>query len=251
MPVRFENYSNLLQRNGKHFFFPSERGRRIGEDIKQRVENAYRFDDFYYHLRRGGHVEALHAHRANTYFCKIDLENFFYSVARIRVVRALRSIEIPRATHYGKWSCVKNPYDGPSYALPYGFVQSPILATLVLATSEIGCTLHRFAENLTVSVYVDDILLSSNDPQLLQARFKELLQAVDNAGFSVNANKRIAPRRDMTVFNCILRNGETIVTPDRAEEFYRMPRSAESRAGFERYLSGIRCGNVLDSCPQK
>ena len=251
MPVRFENYSYSFLLNGKPVFSPSDRGRRIGQDVKHRVEDTYRFDDFYYHLRRGGHVAALHSHRTSTYFCKIDIENFFYSIARNRVVRALRSIEIPRATHYGKWSCVKNPYDDPSYALPYGFVQSPILATLVLAISEVGCTIHRFAENLTVSVYVDDISLSSNDLPLLQARYCELLQAVDDANFRVNADKCIAPRRDITVFNCILRNGETMVTPDRVEEFYRTPRSPESCAGFERYLSGVRRGNVLDGCPQK
>lgn len=251
MPVRFENYSYSFLLNGKHVFSPSELGRRIGEDVKQRVENAYPFDDCYYHLRRGGHVAALHSHRTSTHFCKIDIENFFYSIARNRVVRALRSIGIPRATHYGKWSCVKNPYDGPSYVLPYGFVQSPILATLVLAISEVGCTIHRFAENLTVSVYVDDISLSSNDFPLLQARYYELLQAVDNANFRVNADKCFAPRRDMTVFNCILRNGETMVAPDRVAEFYRMPHSPESCAEFERYLASVKRGNVSEGCPPK
>lgn len=251
MPVRFENYSYSFLLSGKHVFSQSELGRRIGEDVKQRAENAYTLDDFYYHLRRGGHVAALHSHRTNTHFCKIDIENFFYTIARNRVVRALRSIKIHRATHYGKWSCVKNPYGNPSYALPYGFVQSPILATLVLATSEIGCTLRRFAEDVTVSVYVDDILLSSNDPQLLQARYEELLQAADNAGFSVNADECVAPHNNVTIFKCSLRNGETMVTPDRVEEFYRAPRSPESCVGFERYLSGVRRGNVLDGCPQK
>lgn len=251
MPVNFENYSYSFLLNGKHVFSPSELGRRIGEDVKQRVENAYTFDDFYYHLRQGGHVAALHSHRANTHFCKIDIENFFYSVARNRVVRALRSREIHRATHYGKWSCVKNPYGGPSYALPYGFVQSPILATLVLATSEVGRTLHRFAENLTVSVYVDDISLSSNDLPLLQTRYEELLQAVENANFTVNADECVAPCRDITIFNCSLCNGETMVTPNRVAEFYRVPRSPESCAGFERYCASVRRGNVLEGCPAK
>lgn len=251
MPVRFENYSYSFLLSGKHVFSQSELGRRIGEDVKQRAENAYTFDDFYYHLRRGGHVTALHSHRINTHFCKIDIENFFYTIARNRVVRALRSIKIHRATHYGKWSCVKNPYGNPSYALPYGFVQSPILATLVLATSEIGCTLRRFAENLTVSVYVDDISLSSNDPLFLQARYEELLQAVHNANFRVNPDKCVAPRRDMTVFNCSLRNGETMVTPDRVAEFHRGQHSPESCAEFERYRASVKCDNVLGGSPQK
>src|SRR6056297_3097158 len=110
MPVSFENYSHSFLLNGKHVFAPSDKGRRVGDDVKQRVEDAHTFEDFYYHLRDGGHVAAIHSHRPNTHFCKIDLENFFYSVARNQVVRALRSIGIHRARHYGKWSCVKNPY---------------------------------------------------------------------------------------------------------------------------------------------
>lgn len=138
MPVRFENYSHSFEINGKPVFAPSELGRRIGNDIKDRIERACAFDGFYYHLRPGGHVGALHSHRQHQYFCKLDIENFFYSVARNRVARSLRAVSIPRATHYAKWSCVKNPYGTPSYSLPYGFVQSPILATLALAQSPIG-----------------------------------------------------------------------------------------------------------------
>lgn len=245
MPVSFENYSHsfLLSDRRQHVFVPSELGRRIGADVKQRVEDAYSFDDFYYHLRKRSHVAALHSHRANTYFCKIDIQNFFYSIARNRVVRTLRSIHIPRAEHYGKWSCVKNPCAGPGYALPYGFVQSPILATLVLASSEIGRELRRMALDVTVAVYVDDISLSSNDPVLLRKRYDELRHAVDVAAFTVNAQKCVAPCRDITIFNCSLRNGDTVVTPDRVTEFNNVPRSAESLAGFKRYCDSVEYGN--------
>ena len=246
MPVSFENYSHsfLLKGKQQHIFVPSERGRCVGADVKQRVEAAYSFDDFYYHLRKGGHVAALHSHRANTYFCKIDIKNFFYSIARNRVVRILRMIGVPCAQHYGKWSCVKNPYVDPHYALPYGFVQSPILAALVLAKSEIGRLLNCIALDVTVSVYVDDISLSSNDRALLQARYDELLLAVDVAAFTVNAQKCVPPCRDMTVFNCSLRNGDTVVTPDRIAQFNDVPRSVESLAGFERYCDSVKHGNA-------
>ena len=244
MPVSFENYTHSFLLNRKHIFAPSERGRRIGEDVKQRVESAVSFEDYYYHLRKGGHVAALHSHRANAHFCKIDIQNFFYSVERNRVVRALRRIDVHRATHYGKWSCVRNPFGDPKYALPYGFVQSPILATLVLATSEIGRTLRLMASDVTVAVYVDDISLSSSDPVRLKARYDELLDAVDAAGFTVNAEKCVAPCSDMTVFNCSLRSGETVVTSDRAAEFHMFPPSPESLAGFERYCASVERGNT-------
>lgn len=244
MPVSFENYSHSFLLNGKHVFAPSEIGRTIGEDVKQRVEEAYAFDDFYYHLRAGGHVAALHSHRPNTAFCKIDIENFFYSVARNRVVRALRAVGVPRATHYGKWSCVKNPYVNPSYSLPYGFVQSPILSTLVLATSDVGSTLQRLAADVTVAVYVDDISLSSNDPKLLATRYDELLGSVERAGFRSNIKKCVAPSMNITIFNCDLRTGATAVRPERVAEFHEVPSTPESLAGFESYYATVERGNI-------
>ena len=243
MPVKFENYTHSFRLNGKPVFAPSDLGRRIGEDVKQRIENAHLFPDYYFHLRNGGHVAALHSHRESTHFCKIDIENFFYSVARNRVVRALREISIPRPAHYGKWSCVQNPYGYPSYALPYGFVQSTILATLVLSTSEVGRALQRMNADTNVAVYVDDISLSSNDPVQLTARYHELLDAIDHAGLTANTGKCVSPCRDLTVFNCSLRNGETAVTPNRVSEFHATLQSPASLAGFEHYCQSVERGN--------
>jgi hypothetical protein len=244
MPVRFENYSHSFDLNGKPVFAPSKLGRRIGNDIKDKVENAFAFEDFYYHLRKGGHVAGIHSHRSNRYYCKLDIENFFYSVARNRVVRSLREISVPRASHYGKWSCVKNPFLNPSYALPYGFVQSPILATLVLARSALGTALARLSAHANVAVYVDDITLSSNDLRSLNACYSELLAAFGDANFRPNMLKCVAPCKNLTVFNCSLVHEKTLVEPARIAEFLRFPRSAASMEGFERYCDSVRRGNA-------
>lgn len=58
MPVRFENFDHSFVQNGKQFFKPSVLGRKIGEDIKSKIEAAYGFDPFVYHMRQGGHVAA-------------------------------------------------------------------------------------------------------------------------------------------------------------------------------------------------
>src|SRR5690606_5864376 len=129
MPVRFHNFDYSYPRKGKPVFVPSPRGKQIGYDIKGQVEKAYAFDSFVYHFRPGGHVVALHAHRNRAVVSRIDIDSFFYGIGRNRVVRALHGIGIARANHYARWSTVKNPYAEPSYALPYGFVQSPILAS--------------------------------------------------------------------------------------------------------------------------
>ncbi|MHC2280605.1 hypothetical protein ACVME8_007248 [Bradyrhizobium diazoefficiens] len=78
-------------------------------------------------IKKGGHVAALHAHLHNHFFFKIDIQNFYYSIARMRVTRALRQWGYPGANTFAMWSCVRNPLPGPKHALPIGFVQSPLL----------------------------------------------------------------------------------------------------------------------------
>jgi hypothetical protein len=244
MPVRFENYSHTFSLNGKPVFAPSDLGRRIGADIKGRVEKAYAFEDFYYHLRKGGHVAGLHSHRPNRYFCKVDIENFFYSIARNRVVRCLRAISIPRSPHYGKWSCVKNPFGEPSYALPYGFIQSPILASLVLSKSALGTALNKLSKYANVAVYVDDITLSSNDLATLKTCYNEILEAFEVADFTPNAGKCTAPCERLSVFNCDLSQSKTLVEPARIADFSRVARTPASARGFELYCNSVKEGNA-------
>lgn len=243
MTVQFRNYDYYFTLLNKKIFVPSKIGRRIGNELKKKIERAYIFDDFFYHLKPGGHVSAIHAHRENLYFCKVDIENFFYSIGRNRVVRILREINIPRAEHYGRWSCVKSSNAVDSYALPYGFVQSPIIATLAIAKSAIGDVLRHIPSNITVTVYVDDISLSSSDRTLLCDYHSELLRTIVNSGFKVNKDKCVVPRDRLTIFNCELIKGKTFVLEDRIKKFYEKNRSSKSCAGFERYRASVECGN--------
>jgi len=243
MSIQFQNYDYSFKINGKPAFAPSGLGRRIGKDVKDRVERAFHFEDFFYNLRKGGHVAALHAHRSQKYFAKFDIENFFYSIARNRVARSLRSISVSRAGHYSKWSCVKNPYKIPSYALPYGFVQSPILAALVLAQSPLGDALRKLSGSVTVAVYVDDISLSSNDLPALCDAFEEISMAFAPSSFKANDAKTVEPCEVLSVFNCYLSMGRAMVLTERIAEFYASPRSPASIAGFQSYVDSVARGN--------
>lgn len=243
MPVQFENFTHSFLRNGKPIFVPNERGRDIGEDVKGWVEIKAAFDHFYHHLREGGHVAALHNHRANRFFARLDIERFFYSIGRNRVVRALREVDVPRPAHFGKWSTVRNPFDDPRYSLPYGFIQSPILASLVLMQSELGTALRRKAETLTVSVYMDDISISSNDQRELETAFDELVASAARAGFALNEQKMRRPAPAMDVFNCEIEQGSSVVSEARIAKFHEVQRTAASVAGFERYVARVKRGN--------
>lgn len=243
MPVRFHSFDYSYHRKGKPVFVPSPRGREIGYDIKGKVEEAYAFDPFVYHVRPGGHVGALHAHRSRTIFCRVDIETFFYGIGRNRVVRALRDIGIERANHYARWSTVKNPYGEPNYALPYGFVQSPILASLVLMTSPVGNYLRGLPADLTKSVYMDDIALSGDGVEAVTVAFNGLLAVLEQSGFQINDEKTRQPGPAMDVFNCDLAPGETVVREDRRAEFYEGDPSAASAVAFERYCGAVEQGN--------
>lgn len=247
MPVQFQNYAYKYERNGKPIFAPSPLGEQIGKDIKAQVEGAYTFDDFIYHLRKkGGHVAAVHAHRPHAYFARIDIRRFFYSVARNRVVRALRAVGIRRAEQYAKWSTVKNPHGAPSYALPYGFIQSPILATLVLMESSVGALLRQLTAQgvVLVTVYMDDISLSSDDQAALETAFAELHQCLADAGFETSPAKTRPPAPTIDVFNCDLECGRTVVRDERIDIFTAEPRTQPSIDAFARYCASVEQGNV-------
>lgn len=244
MTVKFETYRYSYLRNNKPIFVPSDRGKKIGHELKKLVETAVTFDSFFYHLREGGHVMALHAHRRHRYFARADISRFFYGVGRNRVARIIYEIGIPRAGTYAKWSCVKNPYGDPRYSLPYGFVQSPILATLVLMRSAVGTFLRNLPETVTSSVYVDDISLSCDNKAEIDEAFSGLLDIIKTSNFKISENKTQAPANQITLFQCNLTHQQTTVRDERCSEFYAIERSTASASAFERYRNCVAYGNV-------
>ena len=154
-----ENYKFKYRSRGKFIFVPNARGERKGRRIIKFFSKRVDFPEYFYHYRPGGHVAALHAHLQNALFFKIDIQNFFYSIARMRVTRALRHWGFPGAGTLAKWSCVANPAAGPDFVLPIGFVQSPLLATLVLMQSPVAAAIERAnAAGVLISVYLDDFI---------------------------------------------------------------------------------------------
>jgi hypothetical protein len=137
-------------------------------------------------------------------FARIDISNIFYSVSRRRVKSALDRIGIGKTDFFSKWSTLANPYVDPTFALPYGFVQSPVLASLVLATSAVGEHLRSLPGAVMVSVNVDDILLSSDDPVALQSAYEATLPVLAADGFAVSAAKLRPPAAVIDLFNCDL-----------------------------------------------
>lgn len=243
MAVAIPNFEYSYRRKGKPVFVPTTIGRRIGNEIKGEVEGAYDFDPIYFHLRRGGHVAAVHHHRDSLRFARIDISRFFYSVSRRRVQSALDRIGVANARFYAKWSTVANPYDDPRYALPYGFVQSPILASLVIATSQVGDHLLGLPASVSVSVYMDDISLSSDDPVELTKVYESTLAVLEADGFQVSADKLRAPAPAIDIFNCDLTHGRAAVRDERIAEFFATGPDQISEDAFIAYCASVELGN--------
>lgn len=240
------NYEFKYRSRGKWFFVPNEkcerRGRRMLAYFKRRVA----FPDYMYHFKKGGHVAALHAHLHNQFFFKVDVQNFYYSIARMRVTRALRQWGYPGANTFAMWSCVRNPLPGPKHALPIGFVQSPLLASLALMKSEVAEAIERaLVKGVCISVYLDDFIGSHNDEALLTAAYEDIRDTCVAAGFFPNPSKLVPPQAAITAFNCDLTNGAAEVTAARMEKYFsRTDRTPLSDAGFDEYRDLVRSHNT-------
>lgn len=244
MSVKFQTYDFSFDVSGKRIYSQSNWAQKEGEEIKLLVENAYSFEDYFFHLKKGGHVSAIHSHRQFRFFCKLDIENFFYSISRNRVQKKLKKLEIPNSQFYSKVSTVKAP-NYNNYVLPIGFKQSPVLSSLVLAKSPIGDALYEMKDQniCNISVYVDDICLSSNNLKKLKECYNELKNKIEESNFLLNKKKSMEPCEKIEIFNCSLKHKETLVLPKRIADFEAIDTNPASKIGFKNYCSSVESGN--------
>jgi hypothetical protein len=91
-----ENYKHKYRSRGKFIFVPNERCERRGRRMLEFLSKLD-FPSYFNHYKKGRDVAALHAHIENTLFFKIDIQNFYHPIARMRVTRALRHWGYPGA----------------------------------------------------------------------------------------------------------------------------------------------------------
>src|SRR3546814_2308894 len=117
----------------------------------------------------------------------LDLRRFFDQIARTKVHRALKVIGLP---HTDAWemacdSTVDKRPPHRAFSLPFGFVQSPIVASVVLAQSALGGAIRRLSrDGMTITVYVDDITLSGPNEHRVGEAIAALETAAALSGFT-------------------------------------------------------------------
>jgi hypothetical protein len=204
---------------GRYVYIPTENTIIRARDIITDVHRLWTPHKYFYHIfKRGGHLGAMRVHLNSKYKAALDLENFFTHSSRTKVRRALGKIgvtdKVAKEIVYD--SCVS---DFGSKFLPYGFPQSMCLATLSLEHSAFGSELWRLKKKgVTISVYVDDIVISADDKFLLSDAIEILKSASITSGYPIAATKIQYPSKRIEVFNCIL-DDKLSITDDRMERF--------------------------------
>jgi hypothetical protein len=186
-------------------FVPNKETIQEGRSIKSSIEKQWSSPVFYYHLRDGGHVKALKAHMENQFFIHLDIQDFFGSINRSRVTRCLKgyySYEDSRDIAIASTVRVPENTD-KKYSLPFGFVQSPIIASLCLQKSRLGKYLKILYKTtgISVSVYMDDIIISGNNIFCLKLILEEVKSVSDKSRFILNREKEEGPSKMITAFN--------------------------------------------------
>ena len=236
-----ENFRHKYSSRGKFIFVPTPECNRRAERLLRFAEGI-ELPSYFFHYRRGGHVEALHQHLANRYFFRVDLKNFFYSISRNRVNRILRQSGFRSAREWSEWSTVRNPYnDGPKYVLPIGFKQSPLLASLALWRSAVASSIEEAGDRgVFVSVYFDDLIGSSNDESGLRTTYEGILAACAQSNLVANEAKLIEPANAIVAFNCHLAYGQANVTEERIQKFIDEARGPHAETSFIDYCIRVQ-----------
>lgn len=235
------------QGSGKWCYVPSEEGRASGLVVRREVETVWNAPGYYFHLRKGGHVAAIRHHLSNASFVRLDLTNFFGSITATRITRSLRSkLGYSRAREIALLSTVSHLGASGSRSLPYGFVQSPLLASVCLAESALGRQLQRISSehDVCVSVYVDDIIVSSKDLDRIAAIKTKLEVATSRSGFTFNLIKSQGPASEINAFNIELSQDSMRVSPTRFLEFQSRYQTDPDEQVRQALLAYVRSVNV-------
>jgi len=229
----------------KWVFVPTAETIAVGRKIKKSIKECWKPPSYYYHLRSGGHVSALKSHLKHAAFLHLDVQDFFGSINKTRVTRCLKSkVGYAIAREWANISTVIDPRDKKKYIIPFGFVQSQIVAALCLHESALGACIHTLQKNkkLVVSVYVDDIIVSSDNTDLLSETLEKLQEAAKRAGFALNSKKQEGPSASINAFNIVLSHAQLEINEDRLRQFINALEEAIStpqRLGILNYIATV------------
>lgn len=249
MPIKWSSKFEL--KPGKWVFVPTAEAVIEGKQIKKAIEKCWKPPSYYFHLKAGGHVKALRTHLAHSNFLRIDIKDFFGSINRTRVTRCLKTrFSYALARSYANASTVPDPVVANRIIIPFGFVQSQIVAAVCLADSALGIYLDKLNINplVALTVYVDDIIVSTSDLTLLDQVLKDIEVAATKAHFILNSDKQEGPAAGITAFNIALANDSMEVEAGRLKKFedaLTIATGERQRVGIKSYVASVNAEQGL------
>jgi hypothetical protein len=231
-------------------FVPGNESRDFGADLVQKIRRRWNAPPYFFNLKAGGHVAAARHHESSPYIVRLDIERFFDRVTRTKVARSLRAVGISAGAAFeaGRLSTVRKPHR-VGFSIPFGFVQSPLLASLVLDRSSLGRALrHARRAGAILSVYVDDILLSHTDRDTLAQLAAEVRDAADTSQLCLSlAKSQFTPQAMAEAFNLHIGKGKLRVNGVRMSQFRAeaFQATAEQLEGYARYLYHVNPTQAL------
>lgn len=218
--MKIRNYTQRFQLpNGKFVYVQEDGYRAKGQKLLRWSLGRWIPPEHYFHYQDGGHVAAIRTHLESKYFARADLERFFWHVTRNKVIRALKRIGFRYGDAY-EYAVNATVADKGRYFLPFGFVESPFLATICLDKSKLGLAFREVMDKgVRLSVYVDDVILSGDDKAELEQALELIGQAGRESGFPLNAYKVQRAGPEVSAFNIVAGTGRMAVTDHRMREF--------------------------------
>lgn len=221
-----ENYPYWIHRysdpKGHWIYIPSAETRKFATYTETVIKKHWNVPYFYYHLQKGGHIQAIKKHfdlKKNIYFSYIDISNFYGCITRNKIIKVLKKyIGYYNALDIAQRSTTKNP-GSKAYALPYGFPQSPLLASFVLDKSALGQEMRKIAtsKEVKVSLFMDDLLLSSANKSSLIKATQRIIASLEKSNFLINTTKSKSVEESIRIFNIHIENNRIAIEQDRLE----------------------------------
>jgi hypothetical protein len=241
--MAIQNYGCRYElKPGRYVYIQTKKAVIGGRAVIKQVQKKYKPHRIFFHLeRRGGHVAALRLHQGSGFFSRFDIVNFFGQVSRTRIARTLRTVGFSRTRAFNIAMESVVVERGGKY-LPYGFCQSPLLATLALEYSHLGSELKKLSDGgLMVSVYMDDVLISAMSKDMVEQASEAVIAAAEHAGFPLSTEKRAIAVGGVNSFNCHIEANAITVLDDRMSRFVLDHASANDhgKLAIENYIQAI------------
>lgn len=218
-------------KKGKWIYIPTDECRIKWANIIRLLSTFWHSPSYFYHLQKGSHIAAIKLHLYNgsdlrqiknsRYFSYFDITNFFGSINKNKIIKATKCfVGYQMAKDIANASTVTN-IGSSEKVLPFGFVQSPLIGSIVLDQSYLGRELSKLSKlhNLKLSVFVDDIIISSDNKKLIQSASERILKAIEKSNLHLNQEKSSICNGSMKVFNIFAKYNCLYLTEHRLTVF--------------------------------